>query len=585
MKKIIYFASIALLLTGCESFLDTESYTKKNTGNYPNTADDAIQMVTGVYAQLNKPVSNVANTYFYAAELASDDRFGGGGENDKDMQVLDHLLYTNSDRFKTFWSDRYAGISRANMAISNLGKVEDVQLRNQLMGETLFLRSFFYNELVEMFGNVPLITKVPGTVGEAQVYPAQATPEQVYGFIAAGLKEAISIMPAKKWNETISGKGHVTKWAAEALLARVYLFYTGFYQKDALPLLDANGAITGSITKAEVITALDDCIANSGHELVSDFRSLWPYTNTLSKKDYPFAKDAPAWVRDGNNPEQVFTIKFSHLASWATTIGYSNQYMLHFAIRSTGNADQYKNLFPLGQGWGAGPVSPKLWDEWKAAEPNDPRREASILDGSGTKGYVYGGDKQMEESGFWQKKIVATTGAKTYKADGSIDALFNSFTSSTEYYGDGAADDMQLGNEVDLNVIRYADVLLMQSELSETATNMNLVRARAKLPALGYSTTAIRNERRWELAFEGTRWSDIRRWGIAKEALSKQLGSTIWNRGVATTMKDQGAGYAARFDATKGFMPIPQSEIDLSNGVLTQNAGWDASAVFVSWNE
>lgn len=211
MKKIIYFASIALLLTGCESFLDTESYTKKNTGNYPNTADDAIQMVTGVYAQLNKPVSNVANTYFYAAELASDDRFGGGGENDKDMQVLDHLLYTNSDRFKTFWSDRYAGISRANMAISNLGKVEDVQLRNQLMGETLFLRSFFYNELVEMFGNVPLITKVPGTVGEAQVYPAQATPEQVYGFIAAGLKEAISIMPAKKWNETISGKGHVTK--------------------------------------------------------------------------------------------------------------------------------------------------------------------------------------------------------------------------------------------------------------------------------------------------------------------------------------------------------------------------------------
>ena len=585
MKKILYFASMALLFTGCESYLDTESYTKKNTGNYPNTADDAIQMVTGVYAQLNKPVANVANTYFYAAELASDDRFGGGGENDKDMQVLDHLLYTNSDRFKTFWADRYAGISRANMAISNLGKVADEQLRNQLMGETLFLRSFFYNELVEMFGNVPLITKVPGTVGEAQVYPAQAIPEQVYGFIAAGLKEAISIMPAKKWNETVSGNGHVTKWAAEALLARVYLFYTGFYQKDALPLMDAEGAITGSISKAEVIKGLEDCIANSGHELVSDYRSLWPYTNTLSKKDYLYAKDAPAWVKDGNNPEQVFTIKFSHLASWATTIGYSNQYMLHFAIRSHGGADQYKNLFPLGQGWGAGPVSPKLWNEWKAAEPNDPRREASIMNGSATEGYIYGGDKQMEESGFWQKKIVATTGAKSYKANGSIDALFNSFTSSTEYYGDGLADDMQLGNEVDLNVIRYADVLLMQSELSETATSMNLVRARAKLPAVGYSATALRNERRWELAFEGTRWSDIRRWGIAKEALSTQLGADIWNRGVATTMKDQGAGYAVRFDATKGFMPIPQSEIDLSNGVLTQNAGWDASAVFVSWNE
>lgn len=585
MKKILYIASIALLFSGCESYLDTESYTKKNTGNYPNTADDAIQMVTGVYASLNKPVANVANTYLYAAELASDDRFGGGGENDKDMQVLDHLLYTNSDRFKTFWSDRYSGISRANMAIANLDKVEDEQLRNQLMGETLFLRSFFYNELVEMFGNVPLITQVPATVAEAQVYPAQATPEQVYGFIAAGLKEAIAIMPGKKWNETVSGNGHVTKWAAEALLARVFLFYTGFYQKDALPLMDTEGAITGSITKAEVITGLEDCIANSGHELVGDFRSLWPYTNTLSKKDYPFATDAPAWVRDGNNPEQVFTVKFSHLASWNTTIGYANQYALHFAIRSHGGADQYKNLYPFGQGWGAGPVSPKLWSEWEAAEPNDPRREASILDGSATEDYIFGGDKQMEETGFWQKKIVATTGVKTYKADGSLDALFNSFTSSTEYYGDGAADDMQLGHEVDLNVIRYADVLLMHSELSGTADRMNQVRERAGLPAVGYSETAIRNERRWELAFEGTRWSDIRRWGIAKEALSTQLGSDIWNRGVATTMKDQGAGYSARFDATKGFMPIPQSEIDLSNGVLTQNAGWDASAVFVSWNE
>jgi len=95
MKKIIYFAVTALSLMSCENYLDTQSYTKKNTGNYPKTADDAIQMVTGVYATLNKPVANAGNTYYFAAELASDDRFGGGGENDKDFQVLDHLMYTN----------------------------------------------------------------------------------------------------------------------------------------------------------------------------------------------------------------------------------------------------------------------------------------------------------------------------------------------------------------------------------------------------------------------------------------------------------------------------------------------------------
>lgn len=585
MKKVLYIAASALLFTSCESFLDTESYTKKTTGNYPVTEKDAIQLVTGVYATLNKPIANCQNTYFYLSELASDDRFGGGGENDKDMQVMDHLLYTNINRFQSFWTDRYSGINRANMAIANLDKVANETMRNQMMGETLTLRAFFYNELVEMFGSVPLITTVPQNVAEAQAYPAQSPVDEIYASIATDLKKAIEIMPNKKWNETVSGAGHLTKWTAEALLGRVFLFYTGFYGKESLPLMGEDGTISGSIGKDEVAAALKDCIDNSGHSLVSDYRSLWPYSNKLSKKDYPYVKNAPDWVKDGENPEQVFAIKCSHLADWSTTIGYSNQYMLHFAIRSHGGADQYKKLFPFGQGWGAGPVSPKLWKEWQAAEPNDPRREASILDGSKTEGYIYGADKQMEETGLWQKKIVATTGAKEYNADGTIKTLFNSFTSSTDYYGDGADDDFQLGHEIDLNVIRFADVLLMHSEITKTADGMNRVRARAGLPAVTYSETALRNERRWELAFEGTRWADIRRWGIAEQALSNQLGSDIWNRGVATVMKNQGAGYAARYAATKGFMPIPQSEIDLSNGVLKQNAGWDASAVFVSWNE
>ncbi|WP_446785990.1 RagB/SusD family nutrient uptake outer membrane protein [Macellibacteroides fermentans] len=585
MKKVLYIAASALLFTSCESFLDTESYTKKTTGNYPVTEKDAIQMVTGVYATLNKSIANCQNTYFYLSELAADDRFGGGGENDKDMQVMDHLLYTNINRFQSFWTDRYSGINRANMAIANLDKVENETMRNQMMGETLTLRAFFYNELVEMFGSVPLITTVPQNVAEAQVYPAQSPVDEIYASIAADLKKAIEIMPAKNWKETVSGSGHLTKWTAEALLGRVFLFYTGFYGKESLPLMGEDGTISGSIGKDEVAAALKDCIDNSGHGLVSDYRSLWPYTNTVSKKDYPYVKNAPDWVKDGENPEQVFVIKCSHLASWSTTIGYSNQYMLHFAIRSHGGADQYKKLFPFGQGWGAGPVSPKLWKEWQAAEPNDPRREASILDGSKTEGYIYGADKQMEETGLWQKKIIATTAAKEYDSNGGIKTLFNSFTTSKDYYGDGEKEDFQLSHEVDLNVIRFADVLLMHSEITKTADGMNRVRARAGLPAVTYSETALRNERRWELAFEGTRWADIRRWGIAEQALSNQLGSDIWNRGVATVMKNQGAGYAARYAATKGFMPIPQTEIDLSNGVLKQNAGWDASAVFVSWNE
>lgn len=197
MKKVLYIAASALLFTSCESFLDTESYTKKTTGNYPVTEKDAIQLVTGVYATLNKPIANCQNTYFYLSELASDDRFGGGGENDKDMQVMDHLLYTNINRFQSFWTDRYSGINRANMAIANLDKVANETMRNQMMGETLTLRAFFYNELVEMFGSVPLITTVPQNVAEAQAYPAQSPVDEIYASIAADLKKAIEIMPIK----------------------------------------------------------------------------------------------------------------------------------------------------------------------------------------------------------------------------------------------------------------------------------------------------------------------------------------------------------------------------------------------------
>lgn len=586
MKKILFIALTALLFTGCESFLDTESYTKKNTGNYPMTANDALQMITGVYATLNKPLANCGNTYYFLSQLASDDMYGGGGENDKYFQTLDHLLYVNSDQFKTFWSDRYSGISRANMAIANLDKVEDENLRNQLMGEALTLRSFFYFELVQMFENVPLITEVPQTVGEVSEYPAQASADNIYAFIASGLQKAISIMPNDKYNALVSGEGHLSKWAAEALLARVWLFYTGFYGKTDLPVMDDEFNISGSIAKAEVISALEDCINNSGHSLAPDFRSIWAYTNSLSKKDYPYASSATTWLKDGTNPEVVFDIKCSHLASWSTTTGYSNQYMLFLSPRNDGDGDRYKKLFPFGQGWGAGPVSSRLWKEWQSKEPTDVRRAASIYSSEvECSDYAFGADAQMEETGFWNKKVVNITAAKNYNADGTIKDLYNHFTSSTDYYGDGEADDFQLGSEVNVILVRFADVLLMHSELTETADKMNLVRARAGLAPVSYSLENLQNERRWELAFEGLRWADMRRWGdtYCMNALTKQLGDDIYNRGVATTMKDQMAGYAARYQATRGFFMLPSSEVDLSNGVLKQNPGWGTDAIFVNW--
>ena len=115
------------------------------------------------------------------------------------------------------------------------------------------------------------------------------------------------------------------------------------------------------------------------------------------------------------------------------------------------------------------------------------------------------------------------------------------------------------------------------------------VRARSGLPPVSYSLENIQKERRYELAFEGLRWNDMRRWGDAftKDALESQVGVKVYNFGnEATHTALHPEGYSARYDATNGFFPIPQSQIDLSEGLLEQNEGYSQSGLglYRGWN-
>ena len=582
MKRIIYFVSILFLCAGCEEFLNTQSYTDKNSQTFPLTEEDAAQLLIGVYAQLNAQcqgpsndnILQVQSTYFYNAEIACDDRFGGGVVLvNRRAQAIGHLLYTDLEQFGDMWATHYTAIARANAALNALQNMPDGDVKNQKMGEAKFLRAFFYFNLVQTLGDVPLMTAPPENVQDAKQSPAQASQEAIYTQIATDLWEAYQEMPSYKWNEVISGT--VTKWAAAGLLARVYLFYTGFYEKPNLPF---DG---GTISAQQAAAALKDCIDNSGHSLVPDFRSLWPYTNSLTKIDYPFAQDAREWVRDGLNPEQVFVIKFSTQANW-NAVYYSNLYALYFSPQVS-NADQYINIFPLGRGWAHGGVNPRMLEEWVESEPDDMRRAASIFNQADeSSAYRWGESNIMEETGLWQKKIVIT---RAYGKGGDPNAYWNNFTSAPQYY-DMPSDDPSINTAVDLTLIRYADILLMHSELTQTTDGMNAVRARVDLPPVAaYSLEAIQKERRHELAFEGLRWGDIRRWHIAEQVLGSMYGAPIYNQGVPTTMKQQGpASIVERYRATNGgFFFIPQREIDLSNGALKQNPGWGPDAIFNAW--
>jgi len=573
MNKLIYLliGVFTMSLIGCEDFLDVQSYTNKNEQTFPKTEKDANELLTGVYAVLNDTQGRDAwNCYLITAELASDDRFGGGGNNDAALWSVNHLLQNDANKFRDFWRYHYNGVARATGAITALeAAMEEGDLKNQKLGEAKVLRSQFYFELVQTLGDVPLIKASPENVDQAMESPQQSTQEEVFTQIGTDLWEAVSTMPDVRWNDMTSGT--ITKWTAAGLLARVWLFYTGFYGEKGAPKtsMPREG---GSITKDDVLKYLNECIEKSGHSLVPDFRSLWTYTNSVTKPSYPFAADAPTWVRDGSNPEHVFVIKHIGLNTWGN-IHFTNQLALFFSIRNDGDGNRYKNIYPMGQGWGAGPVSNKLWDDWLADEPDDIRRQASIYNVElEATSYKFGGDAQMEETGLWQKKIVGIT---AYGKNNDPTQLYNSFFSSSAYEG-YVQDNFQIAHASDLILIRYADILLMHSEISGTADGMNAVRARAKLPSVAYSLDAIKKERRYELAFEGVRWGDIRRWQIAEEALGNMYGIKIYNSGVQTVMKTQGnAGdVVKRYKDTKGFFMKPQYEIDLSNGSIQQNAGW-----------
>lgn len=553
MKRLFIYMILPLLCMGCEDFLDTENLTKKDNTSFPRTPEDAEAVLNGTYSLLRE---TDGLSSFMTSELLSDDRFGGGGPDDKRMHAVDHLMKVDENMFGSVWKINYKGIYRSNDLLENMDKItwKNAQQRDKIEGQTRFLRAYYYFDLCRMFGAVPLTTSTE------PVNKPRAEIDELYALIASDLKTAIEKLPAQKYNpEENSELGRATKWAAEGLLARVYLFYTGYYKKDNLPL-----SKTQSLSKSDVIAYLDDCIGNSGHDLVSDFRNLWPYGNQYTKKDYPYAKDNDLnWIGEsGENVETVFAIKFSSKANWDYP-NYNNELCLYSSLREPASAE---NIFPFGIGWGIGTVNSQIWKDWPE---KDVRREASVLSvEKELPNYGWGADKQMNETGYWQKKYIAIN---AHNKDGEC------VNYSCMFYPE-IDSDYQLNNTQDLVIIRFADILLMAAELKKDAAPMNRVRNRAGLEPVTYSDEALRNERHWELAFEGLRYYDLLRWGIAGETLSKQNGVAMKDNLVETEMDM--SDVAKRVEITKGLLPLPKTQIDLSAGVLKQNPGWGNESLY-----
>lgn len=601
MKKISLYISAAIVALGMSSCdLDSVSMKEADTTNFPVTSEQINQTLAGVYQNLNEVNNYPQESFLYWSLLASDDMLGGGGANDKLMQAADMLCNYGTNMTEDFWKARYQGINRANTVIQALETVNmDETKKAQALGEAKFLRAYYYYELASMYGRVPLnlSTEKP----EDTTPPSAAA---IWGQILQDLYEAATTMPAQRLTN-----GHVDKYGAEAMLGRAWLFYTGFYcngeeikdltSTNYSPLTEVALPNGTTLTKKMVSDLIDDCVNNgksAGYELIPDYRELWAYTNKYTVEDFSYTTGKGLkWAEDDNqaNPESMFSIKFNKTAEWNTpqSIGPANGYALHFGVRG---GQPYADTFPFGQGWGAGPVAPNLVNDWNVANQDDKdiRESASVQDVNKMPNYKHGGASWadfIQETDYYQMKIGAIS-CKT-PANSGYDKDYMEVFELAMYGLDGWGNTnyMQTGNIHDLVLIRYADVLLMQSELEENVAGMNEVHKRATGIANYYTTYSLddlKKERRWEFAFEGTRWNDIRRWHIAAAALDKQTNQPIYTAGATSKNVAQNGGYVARYNATAGFAKIPENQITLNHGMVQQNAGYtDASGEYTGWKE
>lgn len=467
------------------------------------------------------------------------------------------------------WSQLYTGISRANEILFQLdekgGDVLSKEAVDRIRGEALFLRGYFYHELLWMFGEVPIFTSVP-TVMDAQDI-SRSSRKEVYNQIASDLTKAVNLLPVSP-----SDYGRATKGAALAYHARTALYEASWQENHESNSSGANQLYNTAVKMSQAVMDLNE------YSLHPDFRELFTYGGEQSQEiilDYQKVSGQNGW------------------SAWAD-----------FAPKTMGSE---VNIAPTRE----------LVDRFPMAD-GLPKEESSMYDDSPSKiTYDSDGNPTVETLGRYKDRDPRFYGTILFPGAQFNGIVYNSYPScdsgapagycsptgnrillsdyNNTYTGYTAMKYVDPQDEASptnsgLNFIkmRYGDVLLMYAEakveLNELDQSVNdaikEIRDRVNLPMPQDVTTMsqqeaidfIRNERIIELAWEGVHLADIRRWGTAETVLNGNVhGIDIADNGSFNKLKGQ---HTRSFEAPRDYLwPIPSGERDL-NPNLSQNQGY-----------
>ncbi len=521
MKKLKYIFSLMVLLifqVSCtEDFLELEPKTGQVEANYYKTESDALFALTAVYDVLS--VQNWAPVPIMS-DIFSDDAFCGGsdaGDMRQWHEIEQGILDAENGSASDLWSRCYSGLYRANLYLQKEAEInwQTEGLQERYKAEALFLRAYFFWDLVRHYGWVPIITEVLPSV-ENYRDVNQNTPQEVFNQIATDLTTAVEGLPETVPPEEV---GRITKYTAQALMARIYLFYEGFAKEQ----LGVSGDMPG-ITKSSVQNGLEDIINNGPYRLLDNYADVFDWANQ-------------------NNAESLLEWQYSEKAKsddWGGWGINGNFSVIFYGVR---NPEGDPSIDP---GWSFGTIS---WSLIDAYEEGDPRKDVT----------AYNADEML------------TDYLKAYQNTGYFNKKFmplNAYQATA-----GAREHNYPRNYPD---IRYADVLLMAAEVflednpQKALDYLNQVRTRAlgeEAALTEISLDAIYHERRVEFGGEGHRKWDLLRRGLdyTEERINASMDVP---EGIENEQEFAGREFKTN---TWGMLPIPAGEIRNTNeGVLSQ---------------
>lgn len=457
MKKIFFLSAISavVMMASCKKELNQVPISTATTVTFYKSQSDFFQGVNAIYQDLRGYPVRLANL----SEIRSDNIYGVS-VTVRDWDPINDFspsLAANSYVAEA-WSTDYDGIFRANTVLDQLktngSNVGSATLAARMQAESQFLRAFYYFDLVKYFGKVPLIDH-PVLAPEATTIGRSAVAD-VYKLIIADLQFAMNNLPA---SYTGADVGRATKYAAESLLAQVYMARSG-------PTYNIEGPGLGLNEWNLALPLINDVINSGLFVFNSNYANIFSYANQ----------------NPNANKEAIFDVMYQTGISGNSDL-YGAQYPWTLApnsyFLSLGDKKSNGSLEII-------PVSNDLVSDYPTG---DARKTQTI----NTTPFTNAGSTETRP--FFKKWLDITKIPTTSRFDWGINFI----------------------------AIRYTDMLLRKAECilhgapgsqSDVDAIVNQVRARAGLtPLVNVTLDQLYDERRRELADEGQRWFDLQRSG------------------------------------------------------------------------